>query len=247
MKKLILLFAISLSCFAQQTSVYKTLWLNVANSQNNLSINNIGATSHQVYLITNDSGGTCGGTANIIASADSAFTTFVTLISKGFGGGVTNLVTTLQANGLYPYVGVSVIATNCTSSAYYFGSKAVIDPFVVQGQNASGFKQPLQQDNQGNLNVTSISGNTFTFITTNAGPVTFYNTSHNGFLGKVIVGLSGTGSTITIKQGANTILVIDTTKTGSYDIGLELASGVAYTYTTAGTGAANIALIGNFN
>lgn len=244
MKKFIVGLIFCISCFAQQSTIYQTLWLNIPGDTSTASIKNIGQTSHQGIIVAFGSGGGCGGTLTFFGGTDGL--NYITLASMPFSS-PNGVYTTTQivVNGLYPFAKLQVSATtNCVTSGYYLGSKSVIDPFIVDGITTLGNRKSLQMNNFGDLNVTDLTGRTFGNISLNGTTIIRSAASQNvDVLKQIIVGTKGVTSSLTLTTGGNTILVLDTTLVGSYNVGWVIPPGNDLTAITTGGTPANITFI----
>lgn len=255
MKKVVaLLFVLASLATCQQTSNYQVLWTSVSGSVTFTQIKNIGQTSRQVIVSTSDTGGTCNATVSNIGSTDPGFATQI-VISTATATAGTGVVTQITGNGLYPYeeVVVTDLSGHCTSSAWYVASKnlalppyltnAVID-FLVNGISKQA---SMNLDVNHDLVTYNIAGTSYVEFETNQTATVLRTTAatHTGYLGSVIIGTAGTGtSTVVIKDsGTNTIVNLDGTKTGVYPIGLQIGSGLGLNITTTGTVAPKVTVV----
>lgn len=249
-KRLLLTTGLSISiCLAQGgDSIYQTLMTGAIIPTTSANVRNIGQNTHKI--ITHTAG--CGaGSITAVAIFGSATNVAGTFQLIG-GANVVTVDGMALAGGLFPYVHVLVTpGAGCTVDAYYVGTKNVEVPspqgYDISGLThfmrfdygyASGFSAALQVRQ-------SASAYAVSYQAANAAGVVLHAAGAGcSELKRIIVGVAGTGSTFTLLKGAATLMILDTTVVGNYEIGIPLCSTVdAFTYTTAGAAAAKLSVL----
>jgi hypothetical protein len=227
--------------FGWSQTVSQIIFSGITTSQNSNPVKNNGQTSHQVIVTTTGCTTVVGVNITIQGSADK--------INWVILANVPSNNTTAQGavSGAFPFVRIgATVGTNCAATVAYLGSATTLSPIIMGTNPLTGANNFISSTALGGLFTEPVGAPDLVYITTNVAGTQVCDGASEYNLTGILVGVAGTTSTATIKVGGVTSAVLDTTKTGWYNINLRCLKGVSYTIDTAGAGAATLTAFRSF-